>query len=43
MREIRASAGQIRGRGLAIAGLSCGASGAGIAVLGMLFAIVLAV
>jgi hypothetical protein len=43
MREVRASAGQIRGRGLAIAGLSCGASGAGIAVLGMLFAIVLAV
>jgi hypothetical protein len=43
LREIRASAGQIRGRGLAIAGLSCGATGVGVALLGMLFAVALAV
>jgi hypothetical protein len=42
MRQIGDPAGQIRGRGLAITGLACGGSGIGVAVLGMLLAIVLA-
>jgi hypothetical protein len=41
LRQIRQSSGQITGRGLANAGLACGAVGAGLAVLGLLLAIVL--
>ena len=41
LREIRGSAGQVTGRGLAITGLACGAAGFGLAVLGMLLALAL--
>jgi hypothetical protein len=42
IRQVRGSGGQITGRGMAVAGLACGASAVGLAVLGMLLALLLA-
>ncbi len=42
LREIRRSAGQITGRGLAVAGLACGGTGLGLALLGLVLAVALA-
>jgi len=41
LREIRAAAGQVTGRGLAITGLTCGGTGFGLAAVGMLLAVLL--
>jgi hypothetical protein len=41
-RQIRRSAGEITGRGLAITGLACGSAGAGLGLLGLLLAAALA-
>jgi hypothetical protein len=42
-RQIRRSAGEITGRGLAITGLVCGSVGAGLALFGLLLAVLLSV
>ncbi len=42
-RQIRRSAGETTGRGLAITGLVCGSVGAGLALLGLLLAVLLSV
>jgi hypothetical protein len=41
LRQVRRSAGQVTGRGLAIAGLTCGATGLVLALSGLLLAIAL--
>jgi hypothetical protein len=40
-RQIRAAPGRLRGRGLAVAGIWCGAGGLGLAALGFLLALLL--
>jgi hypothetical protein len=40
-RQIRAAAGRLSGRGLAVAGVSCGATGVGLTLLGFLTAVLL--
>jgi len=42
LRRIRQSGGQVKGRGLAIAGISCGAVGVGLTVLALLAALLFA-
>ncbi len=39
MRQIKASAGRFSGRGMAITGIVCGATGLGIGLLGLLLAV----
>jgi hypothetical protein len=41
MREIKRSAGQVTGRGLAVTGLACGGTGFGLALLSLLLAVAL--
>ena len=41
LREIKRSAGQVTGRGLAVTGLACGGTGLGLALLALLLAVAL--
>jgi hypothetical protein len=42
VRQIRRAPGELRGRGLAVAGVACGGSGAGLTLLGFLLALLVA-